>query len=1061
MQSLEDLEREFLEILNKPIEKAIKKVYTNTKPKEHKEVLNDMEKELEEIKKYETEKFLRKLNKRFKKVLEIDDKIKESESKIKSKKIQIEKSTDEFNNLVYSGKYDSKVKPLKSYFIEKKDFTIEKGKKKKINFGNKSYMQSFNPSDDLEISDKNLPLISRRIFRIYKNYKREIKAIHRQGVEYVMKVFFKFYDEDESGKVNYISKVFRKHQSIQSISRVIKQELIDKFIQGYLVPVLSHIDFFVFPLNNAGGCSSCYTSKGKTTYQNSTVKLISPKSSGNNCLFMCFVSSLNLKGNDYNFKNIRKELKLSESDEINFKDVGKVSNYFGCGYVLLNQKQEIISYKDLINKPKVHIMLMNSHYYMCREHNLIQCKQCGRKHYSDTKHECNNKMITYYNKKIMKKSEYVDMINSKEKNKISDDSMIFFDLETFQESNFHIPYAIGYTTGKDKNIKISYGKNCTKDFIDYLLTVSNKSICAYNGSGFDFYILLNLLKDRNIDIKNIINSNGSILYFEFGNKNKVFDLYRFINSSLSKACEDYNIENKKMKFDVLKIQSWELAQKYRTEVEPYLKYDVLSLSELFFKFNDDIYNLEQVNITRFTTLSHMSYCLWTSELEDLIELPNIEKYDFIKKATYGARCMPNQQLYKSKHYDDVINKKMTYEELKKTKDYIFNADATSLYPASMCGYELLETTYPTGQSRWSNEPEKEYQNNKIGFYEIEYICPKDLIVPILPRKTINGGLEWSLLDGEGVYTNIDIFNAKRQGYTIVFKNRCLVYDTNANVFKKFINKFYKMKEEAEKENNDVKRNIAKLILNSMYGKTLQKAIYTNTQIINNYKELMDFFSNYDITDISNLDDNRLIMTGEYLDKEKRISKPCQLGAFVLSYSRSIMLIYMRAIDPELKTHIFTYTDTDSLHILGQHAEKLYQLGYIKSKEESKLGFLCSDIKKEGIIISEINLAPKCYTYEYINNSDQLKLNENSTMKSKGIPLRCLNYEMYSNYKNEEQICEFSGLRRKHTNLTKSDIDKELPFFSIVNNSQRRTFMKNNWGGMILKNNMYFPKGFNF
>ncbi len=48
----------------------------------------------------------------------------------------------------------------------------------------------------------------------------------------------------------------------------------------------------------------------------------------------------------------------------------------------------------------------------------------------------------------------------------------------------------------------------------------------------------------------------------------------------------------------------------------------------------------------------MSYCLWTSDLEDLIELPNIEKYDFIKKATYGAKCMPNQQLYKSKHYYD-------------------------------------------------------------------------------------------------------------------------------------------------------------------------------------------------------------------------------------------------------------------------------------------------------------------------------------------------------------------------------------------------------------------------
>ena len=109
-------------------------------------------------------------------------------------------------------------------------------------------------------------------------------------------------------------------------------------------------------------------------------------------------------------------------------------------------------------------------------------------------------------------------------------------------------------------------------------------IFAYNGSGFDFYFLIDYLKDKNIPIKNLILSNGAILSFKFGvegKENKVFDLYRFLISSLDKACQAYKIENKKIKFDVLKIQSWDLAEKYRDEVEPYLKYDVLSLSELF------------------------------------------------------------------------------------------------------------------------------------------------------------------------------------------------------------------------------------------------------------------------------------------------------------------------------------------------------------------------------------------------------------------------------------------------------------------------------------------------
>jgi hypothetical protein len=255
MQNIEDLEQDFLKALNKPITSFIKKVYP--KQKEHTELIKDMELELEEIKRIETEKFLKKLDKKLKKVFEIDDKITQSQVNIKKKKMQIESSTNDINQLIYSGKYDSKIKPLKSYFVTKNDFKIEKGHKKKINFGG-AFVQKYNPSDDLQISDEKLPLISRRIFKIYKNYKREIKAQFPQGVEYVMKVIFKYIDE-ETGVVKTLSKVFRKHQSIEKISKKIKRELIDIFIHGYILPILSHIDFYVFPLNNAGGCSSCYT----------------------------------------------------------------------------------------------------------------------------------------------------------------------------------------------------------------------------------------------------------------------------------------------------------------------------------------------------------------------------------------------------------------------------------------------------------------------------------------------------------------------------------------------------------------------------------------------------------------------------------------------------------------------------------------------------------------------------------------------------------------------------------------------------------------------------------
>ena len=102
----------------------------------------------------------------------------------------------------------------------------------------------------------------------------------------------------------------------------------------------------------------------------------------------------------------------------------------------------------------------------------------------------------------------------------------------------------------------------------------------------------------------------------------------------------------------------------------------------------------------------MAYSIWSGMLEDVIEIPNDDelKYPFICEATYGARCYPNKKHFKICHYDDVVNKKMNYQELIESKEYIFNADVSSLYPAAMAGCEFMDVKYPTGISEWSTNP---------------------------------------------------------------------------------------------------------------------------------------------------------------------------------------------------------------------------------------------------------------------------------------------------------------------------------------------------------------------
>jgi hypothetical protein len=110
--------------------------------------------------------------------------------------------------------------------------------------------------------------------------------------------------------------------------------------------------------------------------------------------------------------------------------------------------------------------------------------------------------------------------------------------------------------------------------------------------------------------------------------------------------------------------------------------------------------------------------------------------------------------------------------------------------------------------------------------------------------------------------------------------------------------------------------------------------------------------------------NKLLLTGTLIgeDRDKKITKPSQIGSFILGYSRQIMLSNMKLINPKLSIAPMTYTDTDSLHIYGKFHKKLGEMTGVLGDD---LGMLNNDIKGDGIILREINLAPKLYCYWYI------------------------------------------------------------------------------------------------
>jgi hypothetical protein len=205
-----------------------------------------------------------------------------------------------------------------------------------------------------------------------------------------------------------------------------KDEFLKNIVNKYLSEDSSYssifrsVTYYAFGLNDKGKCSKCTKTVEKFKYKNRTVKLISPKSSNDNCLIMCFAHVLDIKGNTINFKQIREKYEIPDGG-IDFKDVYKIADYFNTGFILLNEKQEIIGHKDLIDQPKVHIMLMKEYYYVVEYLDYKVCQDCGRKLLdSNEDHKCANKRVSFYHRQRCNKKDFVAMIDCSDDNKIDE-----------------------------------------------------------------------------------------------------------------------------------------------------------------------------------------------------------------------------------------------------------------------------------------------------------------------------------------------------------------------------------------------------------------------------------------------------------------------------------------------------------------------------------------------------------------------------------------------------------------------------------------------------------------
>ena len=311
----------------------------------------------------------------------------------------------------------------------------------------------------------------------------------------------------------------------------------------------------------------------------------------------------------------------------------------------------------------------------------------------------------------------------------------------------------------------------------------------------------------------------------------------------------------------------------------------------------------------------------------------------------------------------------------------------------------------------------------------------------------------------------------KRGYTVKI-NHGWYWKKSAPIFKEYIEELYKVKDKAEKDSPEY--TLAKLWMNGLYGKMIQRPIYEHTEIITNNAGYWRFWGSHDITDITEIDSNRWSVSGisrNGKEQQKCITKPTQLGAFILAYSRRIMMNYMLESNPDDKPEDdWQYTDTDSFCVPARCAQRITRYN------GGTLGDIDDDCGRGAKILKAVYIAPKLYEIWYaIAPGTKLKggkIAEDHKVyrkfAAKGLEKRDLTSEKFEIMASGGVVTTTKSFTFKKIGLSRNSKQENIPQFSVVmaksgfsdkeTKALTREANKSAWSGRHFVGNSSVPHG---
>lgn len=212
---------------------------------------------------------------------------------------------------------------------------------------------------------------------------------------------------------------------------------------------------------------------------------------------------------------------------------------------------------------------------------------------------------------------------------------------------------------------------------------------------------------------------------------------------------------------------------------------------------------------------------------------------------------------------------------------------------------------------------------------------------------------------------------------------------------------YKLKLKYEMDNNNVKRNVIKIIMNSLWGKFAQKWVNTD------YYIKADSDINFDEEEAYKIWDTDFMLIKKSKEP-KYSSKPIQNGVFTVSWARyHIKKLWDASVR---KNGVCLYSDTDSLCVKKEYFD-LNSKFIMDGKKMPVIGTEIGQLELECTFDRLLCAGKKQYMgfYKYLDKNNEPKLVEKRRFK--GVPANYITPELYTYLlSNENKTAQISFLK---------------------------------------------------